>query len=235
MLFDIEGNEFRPPHVRVAFLDLDDTITDSKTDWLWATWRAVKNPKGWVEMAWLISMYRGYNRGTLSPERLMRYHSFRAGSIHPVAFRALTLRFFLERGHRHIYPKAALLIQRQKEIGAKVVMLTAQNEMIASPFVQKLGMDDLIASHLELKDTRFGNPIEPYCYGKGKIFWAKKYLKINDVKIEECAFYSDSINDLPLLEMVGHPVVVNPDALLEDEAVQNKWPILRFARPTPNR
>jgi len=219
-------NSIKPALVPVAFMDLDDTIVDTKSDWLWATWRAARSPRGWVEMAWLVLMYNDYKHGRLRVERLIKYHLYRVGKKSPMAFRALAMRFFLEKGEKHIYKDAIRMIQAQKEAGSRVVMITAQHDMIATHFAQRLGMDDLIANHILVKNDRFTDAVKPYCYGEGKVHWARRYARTVGVDLSECAFYSDSINDVPLLEQVGKPVAVNPDAMLETYARQREWPIV---------
>lgn len=229
MFIDVNEKEFIPPSARIVFIDLDDTITDTKTDWLWAVWRAGHSLIGLVEMAWLITMYVGYNRGTLTGDRLLRYHRFRVGSIEPMAFRAMALKFFIEKGEQHIYKDAFRLVRAHKELGSRVVMLTAQHDLIAGPFVQRLDMDDLVANHLNAGGARFGEPIKPFCYQEGKIYWAEQFAQNSKTSLKECAFYSDSINDLPLLKLVGYPVVINPDIYIEEIAQAERWPILRFS------
>lgn len=228
MAADGSRNVVKPALVPVAFIDLDDTITDTKSDWLWATWRAARSPKGWVEMARLALMYGDYNRGRLKVEKLIKYQLYRVRGKSPLAFRAMALRFFMEKGEKHIYKDAIRVIQAQKEAGSKVVMLTAQHDIIASHFAQRLGMDDLIATHILAKNNRFTDAVKPYCYREGKVHWAKRYARTVGVDLSECAFYSDSINDVPMLEEVGKPVAVNPDPLLKAYAGRREWQIVSF-------
>jgi len=229
MLFNSPEAEFKPPVTPLAFFDLDLTITDTDTDWLWAKWRAAHSLKGWVELAIFTPMYRTYRRGTLDVKSLIWYQRWRVGKIDPMVLRAQALRFFIEKGEGHIFREAIRLIQAQKEMGSRVVMITAQQDIIASPFAQRLGMDDLVASHLTILNGKFGPPVTPYCYREGKLYWAMKYAEGLKLNLEECAFYSDSINDLPLLKAVGRPVVVNPDPILRIEAHKLRWPTIFYA------
>ena len=229
MLFNTLEAEFKPPLAPVAFFDLDTTITDIDTDWLWAKWRAGHSIKGWIEIFMLIPMYRGYRRGVFGEKTLIRYQRWRVGKRNPMVLRAHALRFFIEKGEQHIYKDAIRLIQAQKEMGSRVVMITAQHDIIASPFAQRLGMDDLIASQLTVVNEKFGPHVTPCCYREGKLYWAAKYADGANLKLDECACYTDSINDLPLLEAVGHPVVVNPDPLLRTEAHKRRWPMIIFS------
>ena len=73
------------------------------------------------------------------------------------------------------------------------------------------------------------------CYGAGKIYWAKRFCEEKGVDLSKSYFYTDSITDLDLLELVGHQVVVNPDPLLKREATKRGWPILNFKALNPKR
>jgi phosphoserine phosphatase len=89
-----------------------------------------------------------------------------------------------------------------------------------------LGLSHVVCSRLEVAQGRFtGRPIEPICYGAGKIVWAERFASERNVTLKDCAFYSDSYTDLPMLERVGRPVVVNPDPRLRRAAKQRGWPI----------
>ena len=82
-------------------------------------------------------------------------------------------------------------------------------------------------TRLEIEDGRFtGKAIPPICYGEGKIGYALDYLRERDIPLENAWFYTDSITDLPFLEMVGFPQVVAPDRLLRRKARANHWPVI---------
>ena len=89
-----------------------------------------------------------------------------------------------------------------------------------------------MATRLEVNGGLFtGNYVEPLCFRKGKVFWAEKFAKDLGGKLQESTFYTDSITDLPLLERVKDPRVVNPDLKLRAVARKRGWPILSFASP----
>ncbi|MCP4136282.1 MAG: HAD-IB family hydrolase, partial [bacterium] len=79
------------------------------------------------------------------------------------------------------------------------------------------------------KGSRYTRPQEPYPFREGKVLMAEAFAGKLNISLEECAFYSDSINDEPLLSKAGFPVVVNPDPLLEKKALEKKWPIINLA------
>jgi phosphoserine phosphatase len=84
-------------------------------------------------------------------------------------------------------------------------------------------------------DGRYTGVIDYYCYGEEKAKAARQIAAEQGYRLEDCRAYSDSITDLPLLEAVGHPTVVNPDRALRREAVLRGWPVLTFADPVALR
>ncbi|HOO72808.1 MAG TPA: HAD-IB family hydrolase [Spirochaetota bacterium] len=220
-----------PPDADLAFFDLDETVTDCDTDMLWSLWRLRKDPlMGLRELVSLVSLNRDYYRGTLSGERYMRYQKFRIRGLEPQEYDVRAERFFHEKGKRHIYPEAAQIISSYRDRGVPTVMLTAQNRVIASRFARDLGMDEVLGNAFTVNGGRFSDAVEPYCFREGKIYWAEKCAGSRNIPLENCAFFSDSHNDIPLLSLVGHPVAVNPDGPLEEKARQSGWTIMKFTR-----
>jgi HAD superfamily hydrolase (TIGR01490 family) len=218
----------RLPDVSMAFFDLDETITDSDTDSLWATWRSRRDLRGWIERAWLARLYHGFRKGRMMIDEYMRYQRYRVGSLPADDFRAMSKTFFEESGRNHIYREAAALISRLKGAGCRVVLLTAQNECIAGHYAECLGMDDMIANRFHDDGVRFTDPVRPYSFGEGKVELGKRYAADAGVPLERCAFFGDSIYDAPFLDQVGFPCAVNPDRLLAARARDKNWSIARF-------
>ena len=128
-----------------------------------------------------------------------------------------------------IYPEAVELIRKHEQDGQVVSILTAATVYLGRPLSRYLGMENALCTRLGLKDgTLTGRIVEPMCYGAGKIFWAKRFCEEKGVDLSQSYFYTDSITDLGLLELVGHQVVVNPDPLLKREAAKRGWPIVNF-------
>lgn len=131
-----------------------------------------------------------------------------------------------------IYPEAVQLIRQHEQEGHEVALLTASTVYLARPLIGYLGLEHALCTRLEVKgDTLTGRVVEPMCYGPGKIYWAKRFCEEKGVDLSRSYFYTDSVTDLDLLELVGHQVVVNPDPLLKREAVKRGWPILNFKPP----
>jgi phosphoserine phosphatase len=76
-----------------------------------------------------------------------------------------------------------------------------------------------------------GRVIEPICFEEGKIYWLQQFIEEHGIDLAKSWFYTDSITDLPLLDLVGHPVAANPDPLLYRAAVKRRWPVRFFEEP----
>ena len=76
-----------------------------------------------------------------------------------------------------------------------------------------------------------GRVVEPICFEEGKIYWLQRFIEEYGIDLAKSWFYTDSITDLPLLDLVGHPVVTNPDPFLYREAARRRWPVRVFDNP----
>ena len=100
------------------------------------------------------------------------------------------------------------------------------------PLAARLGIQHMLYTRLEVEDGRFtGRMIEPICFEEGKIYWLQQFIDEQGVDLAKSWFYTDSITDRPLLDLVGHPVAVNPDPLLYREALRRAWPVRFFTPP----
>ena len=130
---------------------------------------------------------------------------------------------------RDLRPPSAALVARLQAEGWTVVLATTSLDLIVAPLARHLGVAEVVASRLEFSDGvatgRFqGLPV----LKEEKKRRALEFLRERGERPEACAFYSDSVLDLPLLESVGRPVAVNPDVLLARIARRRGWRILRF-------
>jgi len=138
-------------------------------------------------------------------------------------------RWFERDVKRHIRPRMVEKIEWHRSKGHKVALLSAATIYLARPLGEHLGVDGYICNHLEVRDGVFtGKLVRPACYGEGKVPLARDYAAGQGTSLDSCYFYTDSITDLPLLEKVGHPVVVNPDHLLRREAKRRGWRICDY-------
>jgi HAD superfamily hydrolase (TIGR01490 family) len=128
----------------------------------------------------------------------------------------------------HIAPRAVELIQAHRQQGHRVALISASTQFAVQPVAEQLDID-FICSQLVIVDDRMtGDVVDPPCYGEGKITWAQRYADQHAAAVSDAYFYTDSYSDQPLLELVGHPVAVNPDTRLKRLAQKRGWPIEKF-------
>ncbi|AMO59244.1 HAD-superfamily protein subfamily protein IB hydrolase [Mycolicibacterium phlei] len=134
-----------------------------------------------------------------------------------------------------VFAEAAELIADHKLCGRDVVVVSASGEEIVAPIARALGATHAMATRMVVEDGKYTGEIEFYCYGEGKVAAIRELAAREGYALEHCYAYSDSITDLPMLEAVGHPAVVNPDRALRKEALARGWPVLNFSRPVSLR
>ena len=128
-----------------------------------------------------------------------------------------------------IYPESRALVAAHMAKGHTVAIISAATPYQTNPIARDLGIEHVGCTRMEVKDGVFtGNMIEPACWGDGKAYAAKEMVKKFNLDLSKSFFYTDSAEDMPLLEIVGHPRPLNPDAKLSAIAFQNNWPIYRF-------
>jgi len=134
-----------------------------------------------------------------------------------------------------VFAEAADLIADHKLCGRDVVVVSASGEEIVAPIARALGATHAMATRMVVEDGRYTGEIAFYCFGEGKVEAIRQLAAREGYALEHCYAYSDSVTDLPMLETVGHPAVVNPDRPLRKEAAARGWPVLTFSRPVSLR
>lgn len=134
-----------------------------------------------------------------------------------------------------VFAEAAELIADHKLCGRDVVVVSASGEEIVAPIARALGATHAMATRMVVEDGKYTGEIAFYCYGEGKVAAIRELAAREGYALEHCYAYSDSSTDLPMLQAVGHPAVVNPDRALRKEAVARGWPVLDFSKPVSLR
>ena len=123
--------------------------------------------------------------------------------------------------------EARTLVRKHREQGHTLMIITATNRFITAPIADEFGIDLLIATEVEEIDGQFtGRTFDTPSFGEGKVSRLNNWLVERNETLSSSWFYSDSHNDLPLLEVVDHPVALNPDDTLREEAQLRKWKII---------
>ncbi|WP_296984174.1 MULTISPECIES: HAD family hydrolase [unclassified Thalassolituus] len=213
--------------VPVVFFDLDDSLINKDANSLWIRWRVKRERWAVVEaMLALASLYRAYKKGRVTHGRLSNYYRTRTRGMTLEEYQIHVERFFTERGQLHIYPQAASLLFAYRRKGAELVMITGADDVVARAYGNALGINNVISNRLSTENNRIVGLEKPMCYGAGKVDLARQFLTRRGWSFEDAAFYSDSHADIPLLEAVKQPVVLNPSDELRSVALERHWPCL---------
>jgi len=139
--------------------------------------------------------------------------------------------------HEHIdpfvYAEAVELISEHHAAGREVVVVSASGTEVVEPIAALIGADHVVATRLTVEDGRYTGGIDFYCYGENKALAMRELAEREGYDLATSYAYSDSITDVPMLEAVGHAVVVNPDRTLRRLAVERGWEVARFSHPQP--
>ena len=126
-----------------------------------------------------------------------------------------------------IYPGAFDLIERSRNAGFRQVVVTGALDITVGPLARYLKIDDWITNRLEFVDGfATGRLLPPIMANSSKATWMRSYAEKEGLSLEDSYCYSDSISDLPMMSVVGHPAAVHPDSRLKSAAMHNHWPIL---------
>ncbi|HCH64795.1 MAG: HAD-IB family hydrolase [Deltaproteobacteria bacterium] len=217
----------------IAFFDLDKTVLsiNSARAWVRAEHRAGRlGLRDLVQSAWWLGQYR---LGFARMDDVLR-DAISSLEGHPVGdFDERVARFWTDDVAPTVRPGALQVIERHREAGDLLVLLTAASRQLADNAADALGFDAVLANELQVTDGRFtGRMREPLCYGDGKVHHATACAVEHSVDLSECTFYTDSYTDRLALEAVGHPVCVAPDPRLKRLAKSRGWRIEDWGRAT---
>ena len=221
--FHVEGNS-----VHLAIFDLDNTLLAGDSDYLWGKFLA---QRGVVDADFYEQenqrFYEEYKAGELD------IFEFLAFSLKPLSEHAPATLASLHRDFMHecicpiITPAARQLLAKHRENGDVLLIITATNRFITAPIAEELAVPHLLATDPEMVRGRYTGRVAGIpCFREGKVERLQQWLQQTGYNLAESWFYSDSHNDLPLLEMVTHPVAVDPDETLADHAAARGWPIM---------
>ena len=145
---------------------------------------------------------------------------------------AFSRRWYEEEMRSHLVPAVCALLAQHRERGDLVALLSSTTSYLADPIAQDLGVDHVLVTRLQVRDGRFtGRADGPVCYGRGKVHWARSFAREHGADLAASYFYTDSVTDVPVLELVGEPRIVQPDRLLRREAERRRWPIVSVDDP----
>ena len=128
-----------------------------------------------------------------------------------------------------VYPGTFELIEKSRSLGLRQVVVTGALDISVKPLMNYLGIEGYVANRLEfVNGLATGRLLPPVLAAATKASWMRRFAEREGINLNDCYAYSDSISDLPMLSIVGHPAAVNPDMRLRQTALHHDWPILNL-------
>jgi len=214
--------------VSLAIFDLDNTLLSIDSDHAWGEFlveQGAVDPVAYREAN--ERFLADYNAGTLDMMAFLALALKPLADNSPEQLAAWHQQFMISKIEPNILPKAEELLARHRTKGDTLLIITATNRFITGPIAERLGVDDLIAVDPEMVDGRYtGRVAGVPSYREGKVTRLEAWLEGQECTLDDAWFYSDSHNDLPLLEVVDNPVAVDPDDTLRQVAEERHWRIM---------
>lgn len=211
--------------MRLALFDLDNTLLGGDSDHAWGDYLCERGILDTVEYkARNDAFYQDYLAGKLDLKAYLEFSLEILATTDRAQLDAWHQDFMRECIEPIILPKALALLEEHRAAGDKLVIITATNRFVTAPIAQRLGVDTLLATECEERDGQYtGRSCDVPCFREGKVTRLNRWIAENGFNLEDSYFYSDSMNDLPLLEQVTHPVAVDADPQLQAEATRRGW------------
>ena len=224
--------------MKLALFDLDHTLLPIDSDYSWGEYTL---DIGWCDPVHFKTrndeFFAQYQAGALDVHAYVRFATEAIRLRGRAAAEAAREDFMRDVIRPAIRPEALALVQAHREAGEQLVMVTATNEFVTRPIADLFGIEALVAVELARDDTGWitGEIEGVPTMREGKVTRMGQWLAERglDWSRVEATFYSDSPNDLPLLERVRHPVATNPDPRLRRVALERGWRVLDLFGPPP--
>ncbi len=212
----------------LAIFDLDNTLLGGDSDYLWGQFLVERGiVDGELYKRENDRFYREYAEGTLDIFEFLRFALKPLRDNEPARLEQLREAYLAEKIDPIILPAGRELIRRHREAGDTLMIITATNAFVTAPIAERLGIEHLIATVPERIGGRYTGEVsgEP-SYREGKVKRLNAWLQEHGETLDGSSFYSDSHNDIPLLELVSKPTAVDPDEPLSTHAAAKGWPII---------
>ena len=213
---------------KLVIFDLDNTLINGDSDRNWGIYLSEKKIVSDDFLEKSEKFYNNYYEGSLDIDGFLNF------CLEPLVNNSMDLLLelredFIETKIKPILlPKAIEEINKEMETN-KVIIATATNNFVTRPIATLFGIDDLIATDFEIIDNEFTGKVDGIpCFRDGKLTKVEQWSKNNDYDLNESKFYSDSFNDIPLLQKVSEAIVVDGDEKLLQEAKNYGWKCVSF-------
>lgn len=214
----------------LAIFDLDNTLLAGDSDYLWGQYLVQQGLVDGKEYeAKNQRFYDEYKAGRLDINEFLAFSLHPLTLFSPATLQEMHAQYMHQMIDKLITPEALALVDRHRQQGDTLLIITATNSFITRPIATAFGIPHLLATEPEMIDGRYTGKVSGIpCFQEGKVKNLHRWLEEQQLDLHDSWFYSDSHNDLPLLEEVTHPVAVDPDAQLRRTAEQRQWPILHL-------
>lgn len=214
--------------MKLAIFDLDNTLIAGDSDCLWGEYLS---EQGYVDseayQAGHEKFYEEYVAGTMDIYEFLEFQLKVLADNDRETLEEWRKDYIETKVQPIILHKAIQLVEGHRQQGHELLIITATNRFITEPIAKKFNIDNLIACEPEIIDGQYtGKAVGTPSYAAGKVTRLHEWLARQQQNLEESWFYSDSLNDIPLLKEVDHAIAVDADETLIAEAEKQDWPII---------
>ena len=216
----------------LAIFDLDNTLLAGDSDHSWGEFLVAHGYVDSTEYAKKNDkFYDDYNKGKLDIHAYLEFSLNILAKIPMAELRLLRATFINEYIIPMQLPKARALLKKHRDTGDHTLIITSTNRFIVEPICEILGVTDVLATELEQKGSKFTGKVKGIpAFGEGKVHHLNAWLRDKQLTLHRSSFYTDSINDLPLMLKVDKPIAVDPDPRLLNEATIRGWEIISLRK-----
>jgi len=215
----------------LAIFDMDDTLVDGDSSNLWLRYQVAHGLAPADMLPYEAELLRAYYAGELAMEDYMDYTLTPLRGLTHAEVKHWVDRFIEAVIVPRIFPQAWRQLELHRQRGDRLLVISATGEHLVGPIAQRLGVEDAIGIQLEMEEGAYsGQTCSVLSYREGKVSRLHDWLELHGETLDGSYGYSDSLNDIPLLQAVEHPYVVNPDATLRKEAIRKQWVELTWQR-----
>lgn len=212
----------------IALFDLDNTLIAGDSDYLWGCFLVEQGiVDGNVYEHENRRFYDQYRMGQLDIHAFLRFALQPLAANEPAQLEQWRAQYIEEKIRPILLPRARALIDRHRTQGDIPVIITATNRFVTAPIATLYGIEHLLATEPEQIHGRFTGAVSGTpCFQQGKVTVLEQWLVERRLSLDDSSFYSDSHNDLPLLNRVTRPTAVDPDEILATHAERHHWPVI---------
>jgi HAD superfamily hydrolase (TIGR01490 family) len=209
-----------------AFFDMDRTLLQCNTATRWIAFLRKRGEISMWKTLQAMSWIARYKLAVLDMEAVTTLATADMKGSEEAELIRKCQEFYAAEVEAAVAPKALEAVEFHRGQGHLLAILSSSTPYVTEPLAKKLGIDHVLCTRFHIEDGRFlGTHVRPACYGEGKVHWAEQFAHDHSVDLAASYFYTDSYSDLPMLERVGQPRVINPDTRLLRHARRRGWPM----------